>query len=83
MDQEMVDGMVTSSTPSSPSTRERNPGSQPDRWRRRGVATQLRPLMMSPSFVHENEDNKSCNKVTFIHFSLSGQPLIPGLKCWT
>ena len=31
MDQEMVNGMVTSSTPSSPSTRERNPGSKPDR----------------------------------------------------
>ena len=60
MDQEMVDGMVTSSTPSSPSTRDRSPGSPLDRWRSREEATQLRPLMMSPPTVLENEDSKSC-----------------------
>ena len=42
------------STPSSPSTRQRNPGSQLDKWLCRDIATQLRSLKMSPSTVLDN-----------------------------
>ena len=49
------------STPSSPSTRQRSPGSQLEQWSWREGTTLWRRLKMSPSSVLDDEDNMNRN----------------------
>ena len=63
---------------SSPSIRQRKSGSQLEKWQCRDLTTQLRPLLVSPSTVLKNEENKSCSNIkVFLFLKLRGNKVVP------